>query len=233
MDNRINSPASDRIIGAARIRCEAEASNLNPANEPRATQADAAFADKLERSVLDTIAPAIVGKGGELVPDASGHMGTMGCRDTVASPTYLTVQASRTRLQLAEDCRVLDLALDLSDTINAQNSIEKMIVGQMALLHRVSMKAGAMASDSVERAGMSIDSRYREQHTIQAQRSVNMAAKASAEFQNCALTLQRLRTGGKQNITVTHVQNTQVNEGGQAVVNGAGVASAGGGVVQK
>jgi hypothetical protein len=43
----------------------------------------------------------------------------------------------------------------------------------------------------------------------------NATARAMAAFNDAALTLQRLRTGGKQVVTVQHVT---VKEGGQAVV---------------
>ena len=227
MDNRINQPASRRILSASKIRQEDAASNL--AQPQRATQADVAQADALEASVFGSLAPAIIGKGGELVPDATGHRGALGCRDAVASPTYLTVEASATRLQLAENARVLDLTLDLNDTINARDNLERMIAGQMALFHSLAMKSGARAAQALEQAG-GFDRTHADQHSIHSQRFLNTAAKASAEFQNCALALHRLRTGGKQAITVTHVQNTQVNEGGQAVVVGGGGAQPQGGL---
>jgi hypothetical protein len=60
-------------------------------------------------------------------------------------------------------------------------------------------------------------------------RMVNAMSRASAEFQNCMTTFQKMRSGGKQNITVTHVQNTQVNDGGLAVVTtGPGAHHTGG-----
>ena len=63
-----------------------------------------------------------------------------------------------------------------------------------------------------------------ESYTVQLNRLVGTVARASAEFQNGLLTLTKKRSGGKQNITVTHVQNTQVNSGGQAVVTGGPVS---------
>ncbi len=39
-------------------------------------------------------------------------------------------------------------------------------------------------------------------------------------YQQGLLTLQKLRTGGKQTVVVQHVQHLQVSDGGEAVVAG-------------
>jgi hypothetical protein len=48
--------------------------------------------------------------------------------DTVAHPDYVTAEASRDRLALANQAGSLSLALDAADTIQAQDSLEKMLV---------------------------------------------------------------------------------------------------------
>ena len=57
-----------------------------------------------------------------------------------------------------------------------------------------------------------------ERANIQATRLASASARMMTAFQQGLLTLQRLRTGGQQVVTVQHVQ---VNEGGQAVVAGS------------
>jgi hypothetical protein len=59
----------------------------------------------------------------------------LGTIDTVADPDYVTAEASRDRLGLANQAGSLSLALDAADTIQAQDSLEKMLVHQMAVLH--------------------------------------------------------------------------------------------------
>jgi hypothetical protein len=104
-----------------------------------------------------------------------------------------------------------------------------MLAGQMALLQKVTMLAGKRAAEALENMEGVIDPKYREAHSVQANRMVNAMSRASAEFQNAMTTLQKMRSGGKQNITVTHVQNTQVNDGGLAVVTtGPGAQHLGG-----
>jgi hypothetical protein len=61
--------------------------------------------------------------------------------DTVADPDYVTASASRERLELASEAGSLDLALDAADTIQGQDSLEKMLVHEMAVLHRGMMRA--------------------------------------------------------------------------------------------
>ena len=48
-------------------------------------------------------------------------------------------------------------------------------------------------------------------------RKLNSANRLMQTFQQSLLTLQKIRSGGKQHITVQHVQ---VNSGGQAIVAG-------------
>jgi hypothetical protein len=57
----------------------------------------------------------------------------------------------------------------------------------------------------------------RERANIQTTRLAGALGRMSASFQQGMRTLQRLRSGGRQVVTVQHVQ---VNEGGQALVAG-------------
>src|SRR5262249_1972605 len=81
-----------------------------------------------------------IGAGGELIEreKVGSHV-----VDTVAHPDYVTAEASRDRLGLANQAGALSLALDAADTIQAQDSLEKMLVHQMAVLHRGMMRATA------------------------------------------------------------------------------------------
>src|SRR5262249_4692638 len=65
-----------------------------------------------------------IGAGGELIDRESvgSHL-----FDTVAHPDYVTAEASRDRLRLANQAGSLSLALDAADTIQAQDSLEKML----------------------------------------------------------------------------------------------------------
>jgi hypothetical protein len=111
---------------------------------------------------------------------------------------------------------VLELALDASDTVGAKNSLEKMLVHQMAVLHRSIMKLTARMDDMqlpmpFPRLGESQE-RERNQEIC---RLACTVARLTASYQSGLLVLQRVRSGGRQVVTVQHVH---VAEGGQAVV---------------
>jgi hypothetical protein len=119
----------------------------------------------------------------------------------------------------------LGLALDAADTIQAQDSLEKMLVHQMAVLHRGMMKATARMNEELDAARV-IDPNKREAANVRACRLAAAISRMSGTFQQALLTLQRKRTGGNQHVTVKHIhQQVHVTEGGQAVVAGDKVTS--------
>jgi hypothetical protein len=158
-----------------------------------------------------------IGAGGELVEreKVGSHL-----VDTVAHPDYVTAEASRDRLGLASQAGSLSLALDAVDTIQAQDSLEKMLVHQMAVLHYGMMRATARMNEELDAAG-EIDPNKREAANVRACRLAGAISRMSANYQQGLLTLQRKRTGGNQQVTVKHIhQQVNVTEGGQAVVAG-------------
>ena len=159
-------------------------------------------------------APAEIGTGGELVPTDPG------LRDTVTNPDYVTVDASRDRLALANRAGALELALDASDTVDPKNSLEKMLVHQMAVLHRQTMKLAARMDDFslLPLEGL-------QQRSVELCRLGATVARLAAAYQSALLALQRARSGGRQVVTVQHVH---VGDGGQAVV-AAKIGTKGGG----
>ena len=123
--------------------------------------------------------------------------------DTLAVPDLASVEASyaRTNLLLDQGPGVTAMAFDAADTIQAQNSLEKMLVHQLVTLHRASME---------HLAGMS----PREDIKSQAKR-LHAAAKCQSVYQQGLLTLKKLRQTGNQRIVVQYVN---VSEGAQAVI---------------
>src|SRR5687767_4499525 len=76
-----------------------------------------------------------VGAGHELVlpgPDPAYNV----LRKTLDQPNYVSANASRTRLSLSQKTGSLTMALDIAETIGAQNSAEQMLAHQMAAAHR-------------------------------------------------------------------------------------------------
>lgn len=225
MDNRINAPASQRVLAASRIACEAE-DNCLVDGDRDGKYWGLAKASELEAGALALI-PANeveIAAGGELVPKPTSFAFPAHYADTVRTPSLVTAEANRSRLDLASEAGVLETTLDLCDTIQAQDSAERMLAAQMALMHRLIMKTGRRADEILERLHGIVRPQDMESYTVQLNRLVGTVARASGEYQNGLLTLSKKRSGGKQNITVTHVQNTQVNSGGQAVVTGGTVS---------
>ena len=229
MKTKAGTPAADRVLGTARIRVEAE-TNALISGPDYAVKAELAHAEKIEAAACATLPEGTyeTAVGGELVPRPSAVALPATYKDTMKTPSLVTAEASRARLDLANDAGVLESALNLCDTIQASNDAERMLASEMALLHKLTMKTGALALETAERMAGVIDERHRETRSVQLARLVNSATRASVTYQSCMETLQKCRTGGKQIITVTHVQNTQVNEGGQAVVTGGMGSNLGG-----
>ena len=132
--------------------------------------------------------------------------------DTLASPTMLNIGASGQRMEAAQEAGVLQAAVDAAESARAGNSLEKMLCHQMAAAHHAAMK--------LLTRGMTGDL-----EPVETVRLTNAAARMMQVYQEGLLTLQKIRTGGKQTVTVQHVQ---VSGGGQAVITGSVKASDGG-----
>jgi hypothetical protein len=206
--------AASLVLGAARIEAE-EADDWRESSR----------ADDYRAQALAPLSGEMIvhGAGGELVPTDSGK-GAAEWRllDTVANPNYVTADASRGRLDLAQQAGALEEALDAADTIEARDSLERMLAHQLATVHVSAMNACLgmkMSADLNRRLDYLANVRGEESErvNIQATRLANAIGRLMSTYQQGLLTFQRLRSGGKQTVVVQHVH---VNEGGQAVVAG-------------
>ena len=157
-----------------------------------------------------------IGAGGELVPhdDAASDTPAMVC--TVDNPSGTTVEASRERLSIVMDNDCAALALDAAETIQVKNSLEKMLAHQMAQAHKLAMSFAKRAGDHSDKANP-ICCENQAFHAEAASRAANASVRMMASFQKGMLALYKIRSGGRQIVTVQHVN---VNDGGQAVVAG-------------
>jgi hypothetical protein len=212
--------AGDYVLAAERVRAEAAASP-----HQSTTAFDLARADRWEGQARTKQLPSTrteIGAGRELI-DVENRWDAVGVVDTVADPDFVTASASRERLE-ADAAGSLDLALDVADSIQAQDSLEKMLVHQMAVLHRGMMRAATRMNEELY-ALTGRDEARREAANVRACRLAGAISRLSATYQQGLLTLQRKRTGGNQHVTVKHIhQQVNVTEGGQAVVAGVGTA---------
>jgi len=178
---------------------------------------DAAQLEKVAATALALDTKPSIGTGGELVPENDQRKRGANFIDTVERPDAITAEASMDRLKLADDgIECVALAVDAAETIQAANSIEKMMAHQLAAAHKLAMTFAGKAKSLIEDEG----GNWQRQDTAcaaEAARVANSAARMMDAFQKGTLALHKLRTGGKQVVTVQHVN---VTDGGQALVTG-------------
>jgi hypothetical protein len=221
-EKRGRPTASDYVLAAAGMRVTARYSGA--ADDLRL--ADEMLAQARTKQLPSTRTE--IGAGGELI-DIENRWDAVGVVDTVADPDYVTASASRERLELASEAGSLSFALDAAETIQARDSLEKMLVHQMAVLHRGMMRAAIRMNEEISRLNEQLyhlDEGKREAANVRACRLAGAISRMSATYQQGLLTLQRKRTGGNQQVTVKHIhQQVNVTQGGQAVVAGDKVTS--------
>ena len=137
--------------------------------------------------------------GGEVLPQHSQEL-----IDTLAAPGATALDASANRLELLTNmgADVAAMALDAAETIQADNSLEKMLAHQLAVCHDGAMRFASKAQ--------------LEQDPQQMVRLMNLANRSMETFQKGLLTWKRLHGTGEQRIVIQHVNVTQ---GGQAVIS--------------
>ena len=167
--------------------------------------------------LLTAAAPRRVAHG-EVVPHPTREdSASLWCaRDTLLEPDGPAVDASLNRIALLSGVNhdLCGMAVDAANSILAGNSLEKMLVHQATMAHEMSMRFGGRA--------------LAEPDPVVSARYANTSARLMVAYQQSLLTLQRLRTGGSQTVTVQHVN---VVQGGQAVIGNVqtgGEASGGG-----
>lgn len=135
--------------------------------------------------------------------------------DTLQYAGIIQEEASirRTDLLIQEGVDIVSMAIDAAESIQAGNSLEKMLAHQMALAHDMAMRSGDAAMRELTR----LKDGYSRRNDAGAeyQRLVNSTARLMNAFQQGLLTLQKIRTGGNQTMTVQHVH---IEAGGQALI---------------
>lgn len=122
-------------------------------------------------------------------------------KDTLAEPNLIAVESSEMRGKLLLSNDVVALGIDVSNTIEASNTLEKLLAHEIALSHKIALEQAAIATC--------------EPNPAMAIKHFQVSARMMTVFQQGVLTLQKLRTGGTQNMVVQHVY---VADGAQAVV---------------
>lgn len=140
-------------------------------------------------------------------------------QDTLLSGNRIHEEASvcRTDLLVTNNLDIAALAIDAADSVSADNSMEKMLAHQMALTHQMVMKIGNAAMGEVQKIQnpTTFGNGMKPGAATELQRLTNSVARLMGVYQQGMLTLQRIKTGGNQTMTVQHVN---VESGGQAVI---------------
>jgi hypothetical protein len=163
------------------------------------------YADSLReeaRALMTPNYPIEVGTGVEAVPSTEDHS-LAGIRETMESPDMISLDASSNRLELLAKTDALPLGLDMAESIQAKNSLEKILAHQMAACHDTAMKL--LARISINKGSIDIV------------RLTNASARLMSSFHEAVKVLHKIRNGNRQVVTVQHVH---VSDGGQAVVSG-------------
>lgn len=158
------------------------------------------------------------GCGGEVMPrvelDAPGKV-----RDVAStvrqSPDMLAADATLDRLTLARDANVLVTAVEVAQDVGATKAGEKMLAHQIAAAHRTTM--GLFATADSELYKHRVAANVNPGALTESIRCANSASRVMSASIQGTLVLDRLRTGGRQTITVQHVT---VADEGRVVVAG-------------
>ena len=133
---------------------------------------------------------------GEAIPRKRGYL-----KDTLDAPDLVAIESSEERGRLLLGNDIVALGVDVANSARAANTHEKLIAHEIALAHKAAM-------DQARRASNETDPKME-------LRRLQVSARMMAMAQQGVITLQRLQTGGTQNVVVQHVH---VEAGGQAVV---------------
>lgn len=153
--------------------------------------------------------PPDVGPGGEIVNEqvmGLGHKRHV-IRETLregADRIAADASLRRADLLMQPSFNAVAMGIDAADAIGASNSLEKMLAHQMAVAHEAALR---ILDQALGYEG--------QRNPVEGCRLANTAARLMSVYQDGLMTLQRLRTGGSQTVTVQHVN---VQAGAQAVI---------------
>jgi len=209
------------LAEAKTLRAAAKELRSAPCNDPLGAAFMYQDADSLENQakidllINESNIPQ-VGTGGELTISDEQAIESPKLINTVDKPDNITAEASQDRLQLMVDVDCIGMAVDAAETIQAENSLEKMLAHQLATAHKLAMTFANQALNNLNKPNQGLNYQN-DAHAIEGARAANTSAKLMDVYQKGILALSKVRTGGKQTVTVQHVN---VSDGGQAVVTG-------------
>ena len=202
-------------------KSEAHTHRRNAPHKGSSGYLDHRLADLCEAEAIEVIASdevPVTSMGEVIQPYITGLAGRPFLKNTLEDAGLVAEEASisRTDLLCQSNTDISALAVDAADSIQADNSMEKMLAHQMALAHSMAMKIGdAAMGEVINMQRQATRDGLKPGAATELQRLTNSVARLMATYQQGMLTLQKLKTGGNQTVTVQHVN---VGAGGQAVI---------------
>lgn len=186
-----------------------------------AEQMDTRPAEGLE-PLNHTTAGLRPGRGGESVAGIKENYAGGVFNTAWQRPDMPAADASLKRVELLTEARAVTLGMNLAETVQARDSAERLLARRIAAAHALAMRLMQRARNFADRsapAAIGYGNAEREQGaSLEAERLAGAAARLMETFQHGVLTLDTLRNGGQQMMTVQHVT---VASGGQALVAGS------------
>lgn len=180
--------------------------------------AASAEADRIESFAAALMKPtgSPTVRSGEVVHASGGSGPPREFADTLSNPDQAAIEASiaRTDLLMAAKADIVAMGVDAAASAKADNSFEKMLSHELALIHVLTMRTGARALEFEKRHGVDGDG-FNQADSLELSRLSQAASRLCSSFQTGMLTLQRLRNGSSQTMTIRHIT---VEAGGQAVI---------------
>jgi hypothetical protein len=134
-------------IRARQRAARAAAKKPESLNEAVSNKMDEALAKREARSLLQPPATVVTACGETIQSDFRlGHI-----VDTLKNPNMISVSASELRVDLAACVwsQVAEAALDAAESAQAENSLEKILCHQMAVMHCAAMKLASRSLDNM------------------------------------------------------------------------------------
>jgi hypothetical protein len=153
------------------------------------------------RELLHLDRPVATGGGEMVIRDDKADEARPGAHfeilETLEDPNSVSVGASKRRMYAAQEAGVLEPAVDAAVSVQAANSIERMLAHQLAAVHIHSLKL-LQLSTGAERL-----------HPLQpgeVARFTNAAARLMDVYQQGCLTLLKLKNRGAQRVEVQYLR---------------------------
>lgn len=203
---------------AARLRVMADETGGSDPTGARWLRLEAKESEASAAAVLTPQRPLEIGGGGEIVPDPSRPDVGLGTYCIAkSSPDMLNADASLDRLELLGGVNAMALGTDMSESVKARGSLEKALAHQIGACHAMALRFLEKSAGQLGQVATWNNVSRQQVASIEASRLANAATRLLEAHARAALTLQRLRAGGRQTLVVQHVH---VDSGGQAVVAG-------------